>query len=722
MPSPLLLSVVVVLVGVAQLHAAGQSLNWNPNSNSLNNSGNWSGNNPADNDLTFGLSSQFNVSLTSDLTVRSMLFTGDHPAYVFSSNNSSTLTLSSGISMSVNSVQPITFGSGLALALSGTQTWDTSAASLVVDSVVSGAFGISKSGSGTLTLSGANTFTGGATISNGTLLLGASSSGSVTSGPVGTGNLTLGNGTKLGVAAGTGPSAIANAVSLDNEGSTNVTIDTANGNLTLSGVVSGNASLTKTAANTLTLGGTNTYTGATIINGGVFSVPSLGDGGANSPIGASAKASANLVLNGGTLQVTGAGAATDRLFTLGTSGGGLDASGSGALTFTNTGAYSLSGTDTSRTLKLTGTGTGRLNGILGNNGTGKTSLVMDGTGKWQLSGVNTLTGSTTINSGTLEFLNGNVLSSLTDVIVASGATLKLGSYSATIGSLAGAGAVQMTGGEGFTDLSFGGSNQTTTFSGTITGTSDNRVVKTGTGTLSLSGSNTYARGTVIQGGMLVAGHNQSLGSGSVTLNGGGLRVASGVTITNPLIFSGTANVLGGSGTIASAVTANGANVLSPGSSIGNLTFSSGLTLASGSAISFELRDANGSPGTGYDLISVTGGVLNLTAANNTITFNLITLNSDGLRGSASNFDPANSYAWTFTSSPNADITGFNPAMFNLVLGDFANATNGGTFGFGLNTDHRSLLLKFSPVPEPSTWLMLGTGAGVLALRLRRRRV
>jgi fibronectin-binding autotransporter adhesin len=719
-PRRLLLVLAALLAGVAQVHAAGQSLNWNPNSNSLSNSGNWSGNNPADNDLTFGLSSQFNVSLTSNLSVRSMLFTGDHPAYVFDSNNSSSLTLSSGISLSVNSVQPVTFQSGLTLALGGAQTWDTNVGSLVVNSVVSGAFGITKSGSGTLTLSGANTFSGGVTLNNGTLLLGSSSSGNITSGPLGTGSLTLNNGTKLGVASGTGPITIANYVSLDSTASTNVTVDTANGNLTLSGVVSGNASLTKTAANTLTLSGSNTYTGATVINGGTLSVSSLDHGGSNSGIGASTNAAANLILDGGLLKYTGAATSTNRLFTVGTSGGGVDASGSGDLSFTNSGSIVLSGTNTARTFKLTGTGTGYLKPILGNNGTGKTSLVKDGAGTWILASANTFTGSTTINSGTLLHQTDNALSSLTDVIIASGGTLNLQYSSASIGSLDGSGTVRMEN-DGNSTLTIGGSNLTTTFGGTIIGTSANKIVKSGTGTLTLSGNNTYARGTEITGGLLVAGHNSALGTGSVTLNGGGLRVASGVTITNTLVFSGTANVLGGGGTIASAVTANGANVLSPGSSIGTLTFSSGLTLASGSAISFELKDANGSPGTGYDLISVTGGVLNLTAATNTITFNLISLNSDGLRGGASNFNPASNYTWTFASSPNADITGFNAGMFNLVLSDFTNATNGGSFSFGINNDNRSLLLKFSPVPEPSTWLMLGTGAGILALRLRRRR-
>lgn len=159
------------------------------------------------------------------------------------------------------------------------------------------------------------------------------------------------------------------------------TVDTGN-SLAVLNVIGGSNSLTKAGAATPTFSGDNSYTGITTVNAGVLSFSGALSG---------ATGAANFVLNGGTLRYTGP-ADTNGALTLGTTpGSAFDASGPGTLTLDNTGALVLSGTNTARTFTLTGTGGGSLAPILGNNGTGATSLTKAGAGTWTLAGTSTYT-------------------------------------------------------------------------------------------------------------------------------------------------------------------------------------------------------------------------------------------------------------------------------------------------------------------------------------------
>jgi autotransporter-associated beta strand protein len=235
---------------------------------------------------------------------------------------------------------------------------------------LSGSGPLTKTGNGTLILTTANDTTGTATINGGTLQIGnGGTTGTLGSGPV-VNNATL---------------AINRS---DSPAFTNV--------------ISGTGALVSTVNGTLTLGNANTYTGATTVNGGVLSVATLAAGGTASSIGAASSAAGNLVLNGATLLYTGAAATTDRLFSIGASGATLNASGAGALVFSNTGALGFSGTG-SRTLTLGGTNTGanQINVSITDDPSGLTSLVKTGTGTWILNGANSFTGGVTVNGGTL---------------------------------------------------------------------------------------------------------------------------------------------------------------------------------------------------------------------------------------------------------------------------------------------------------------------------------
>ncbi|MEA3211482.1 MAG: fibronectin-binding autotransporter adhesin [Chthoniobacter sp.] len=168
----------------------------------------------------------------------------------------------------------------------------------------------------------------------------------------------------------------------------------------------------------------NSYTGITSVKAGTLAVVKLRDGGLSSSIGASTSIPANLVLDGGALQYTGAGDSTNRQMTLGVSGGRLDASGSGAVNFTSATALTLSGTNTARALTLSGTSTltNSLAAALVDNGSGATSLIKSGAGTWAVSGTNSYTGPTNVTAGTL-LINGVQGSATGAVTVSSGATL-----------------------------------------------------------------------------------------------------------------------------------------------------------------------------------------------------------------------------------------------------------------------------------------------------------
>jgi fibronectin-binding autotransporter adhesin len=193
-----------------------------------------------------------------------------------------------------------------------------------------------------------------------------------------------------------------------------------NASTTFSGTISGTGNFVKQGIGTMTLSGSNSYTGETIISGGVLSVGSLANGGSNSGIGASSNAASNLGLDGGTLQYIGPATSTDRLFTVTSNGGILDASGTGAIHFTNTGAIVFNG-NTATTLELIGSNTGDnvLAAALDDVTGATTSLTKSGGGFWDLSGTETYTGATQVSGGTLS-VDGGMTSPVT---VTSGATL-----------------------------------------------------------------------------------------------------------------------------------------------------------------------------------------------------------------------------------------------------------------------------------------------------------
>jgi len=361
-----------------------------------------------------------------------------------------------------------------------------------------------------------------------------------------TGSLTL-NGGQITMLGGTGitPStsitsntnsahetSLISGAQLNLSGATTFTVAhdaTLTSDLTVSSVITGTYGVTKQGSGILTFSGANTYTGANTISAGTLSVSSLANGGTASNLGQSTNTATNLVLNGGTLQYTGAAVTTDRLFSVGTSGGTIDSSGSGALNFSNTGSMGFNSQTGTRTLTLTGTNTNAntIAAVIGDN-TGATSLVKSGAGTWALSGVNSFTGATTINAGTLQ--------------VSGSGSLGSGSYA---GAIANSGTLQYS------------SSAAQTLSGIISGTGALTKDTSSTSTLTLSGTNTYTGATAITSGTLQTTNNASLGSltgGAVNISGGGTLDIGGDSTASDVNFgqkqfniSGTG--VGGNGAI-----------------------------------------------------------------------------------------------------------------------------------------------------------------------------
>ncbi|MCW1924980.1 autotransporter-associated beta strand repeat-containing protein [Luteolibacter arcticus] len=174
---------------------------------------------------------------------------------------------------------------------------------------------------------------------------------------------------------------------------------TTNYTLSGSGSISGSGGLAKSGSGTLTINTANDYTGATTITGGVLAVASLADGGTPSSIGAAGVGASNLVINGGTLRLTGSQTNTNRSMTLGASGGTLDVAANGS-------SMQISGTITGSG-RLTKTGAGTL--ILANTNTYSGGTTIDG-GTIYLAGSNANKnalggGAVTFNNGTLTMAN-----------------------------------------------------------------------------------------------------------------------------------------------------------------------------------------------------------------------------------------------------------------------------------------------------------------------------
>ena len=281
------------------------------------------------------------------------------------------------------------------------------------------------------------------------------------------------------------------------------------------------------------LAGNNTYAGSTTISGGTLQI---GNGGSGEYL-ASPTINNNSALafnNADTLAYAGA-----------ISGSGqVSVSGGGTLILSGNNAYSGATTVNASTLQIGngGSGEGLLSSIaMSNNATvvfnhadpltysgtisGSGQLIKLGTGNLDLVGAATYSGPTTISAGTLELdVNGENLPPATALTIASGGVLDMAGVPQTVGSLSGsAGAIITSRYSGNPTLTVAMSSGSTTFAGNII--SNNALALSGSGQLTLSGTNAYTGGTTVSGGTLdIAAPSALAGSGLVTIAAGGRLV------------------------------------------------------------------------------------------------------------------------------------------------------------------------------------------------------
>ena len=541
---------------------------------------------------------------------------------------------------------------------------------------ISGAGALRQIGTGTTILLGSNSSSGTTTVTNGMLQIGDGG----TSGSVGSGGISL---------SGAGLLAFNRADS--------VTITNSIGG--------GGGTLSQMGSGTLIVTGRGASYGQTVISDGTLQI---GDGGANGSIGAGAITNNSVLVINSSTNVTFANSQAIRgtgvLIQMGT--------GTTTLVASNT-TYSGGTLISGGTLQVGGGGSGSQYDTNGSLGTGNVTnnatlafsrRIASDTASNNISGTGALTVSG--NSTALTLAGSNSYSGLTTINSGNSLRIGTGSINGTLGT----GSVSNAG-----TLSFNRSDLYTVTSA-ISGAG--ALSQIGTGTTTLSGSNTYTGTTSITAGSLIVASTGSLSSSAVSIShgatfryNGSSSLASSITVGGG--GSGRA-VLGGTGTINSEVALNSLNdVLSPGNSPGIQNFTPSQTWSS-FTYDWELNNFTGTTaGVDFDQISM-AGALNLSGRN--YTLNVISLTAGNVPGDVPDFTEVDTSWIILTAS--GGISGFDDREWLVDTNSFS-ALGSIAGRFTISQSGNNLNLNYV-VPEPSTYtLLLLAGAGWLLWRRRK---
>lgn len=622
-------------------------------------------------------------------------------------NNTALVTIESGATLSVQGSEVVGqfTGSGSVSVAAGQQfrsRYDSASNSFAGTITGSGEF--LKGGTGTLTLSGANNYSGLTTHEAGVLLVGNNSAlGSgvymvdfnnatnKTIAASGSSNYTLSqsnqifNDLTLGVATGnTGKLTFAGGTFLGNEVNSWRTLTVAaNNNHEFSGVINGNRGIIKAGTGTLTLSGNNTFGSSLQLNEGTVLV------GNNNALGAGF-VQVQFAVPGTKTIASASGAAytiTNNINVFNDLSLGLSSGGIGALNFSGT--FYLGDEIGQNRIITTAAGTGH---SVSGSVTGNRGIVKQGEGSITLSGANTSSGGFFIDNGTLNLNGGSIAFSGIEIgggvdggaQPGNNAVLRVtsGTFSQAITVN---GNTNSVGVAGTRSIDFANASGSVTLSGGIT------AEKTFTATVAES-----AAVGVLSGVISGAGGLTKAGNGTLTLSGASANTYAGLTT----ISAGTLNLNKSSGNaIAGATTISSGAVLllsasnQVDSGAGDLVTLSGGTIRRGGNVSEVFGNLN----------VESGSFLDYGAANDTGTIRFGTYTPSALL-TVQNFLPGNKLQFGNTIS-STDLN--NSSLFSFSNG-FTTGTEGGFF-------------TITAIPEPSTYF---AAAGLLAMFLWpvRRRV
>jgi fibronectin-binding autotransporter adhesin len=623
-----------------------------------------------------------------------------------------------------------------------------SSSNVWVDTNISGTSGLTKLGAGILTLQGfSKSLTGGLTAKEGILQLRL---GEVSTSIINPSNALTLNGGTLDINA---------LIAASTQTLASVTLSGGSSVISLTGATGTNTSLTlgntwtRNQGGTLVIdlssaGGTKTVTSSPTLTNGILGYAlvkdSTGTGFATVSGGNIVRYTAGTVITGSlstdtvsttnyvtgvgatlggasviqnlnSLEITGTNNLTNDSKTMVLGSGGFILNNSGGVMYASFGSKWTSSTGTF-TLHHSGGDYSWLNGSITDNGGTSVSFVKSGTGTVRSLGSSTYTGDTIINQGNLRGLIPNGAGK-GNLVINSAGNYNWGFSAAAITlTVNGLSNTTVSGGTinnigyGGTDqsiavLNVGNNNATAAFSGVM---SFGSIIKNGTGTQTLSGTNTYGGFTRINSGILRIDTEGSISNTSgVQIAGGQLMYGSSNALSKPITFTSTGGTLTGTGSIVNAFTVTSGNTYTPGAKggTGTQTLTGGITFNAGSIFDWDIT-TNGTTETGRDQV----------------------INTGGLSGSGAIFNVVlgtGSYADTFwnTSKTWSDAfsVGTMANVFSSITGTgvtWDSANNRGVVNLEGAFSMTGNSLLWTPVPEPTSALAgLLLGAGLL----RRRR-